>query len=309
MQPKPPLSAAALDSLMSGLEVDFIKLVECLVSRKWRLLLAANDAPGIHYCLSGTGRMIVGDDPPIAFTTHTLMVTPPRKAFKIEAIAAQDTDVIVGTVDSSSLNFPAGSVQRLVAGGAREPDIVMICGYFRASYRASVDLFAALPAPIVETFTAADQLDHKLKAALEVLMAEEIGSGAMSMALLKQVLITLLRRSVTSADRWAERFVALSDPKIARAFSAMVARPGAPHSTQTLADTAGLSRSAFMSRFTAAFGDSPMTILRQLRMRRARALLGTRNLTTDRVAAAVGYSSRSSFQRAFQKAYGKAPPD
>src|ERR1700722_2980917 len=80
MQPKPPLSATALDSLMSGLEVDFIRLVECLVSRGWRLLLAAEDVPGIHYCLSGTGRMIVGDAPPIPFTAHTLVITPPGKA-------------------------------------------------------------------------------------------------------------------------------------------------------------------------------------------------------------------------------------
>ena len=34
----------ALDSLMSGLEVDFIMLVKCLVSRDWRLLLAADAA-------------------------------------------------------------------------------------------------------------------------------------------------------------------------------------------------------------------------------------------------------------------------
>jgi len=46
-----------------------------------------------------------------------------------------------------------------------------------------------------------------------------------------------------------------------------------------------------------------------LRMRRARALLATQSLTIDRVASAVGYSSRSSFHRAFQKAYGKEPAD
>jgi AraC family transcriptional regulator, activator of mtrCDE len=308
MQPKSPLCAASLDTLMSGLDVDFIRLVECLVSRGWRLLLAAVDVPGIHYCLSGAGRVIVGDDPPIPFTAHTLVVTPPGKAFRIEALAEKDAGGIVGTVDSRSYPFPPGALHRFVAG-EHEPEIVMICGYFRASYGACVDLFAELPAPIVERFTAADQLDHKLKAALAELMAQEIGSGAMSMALLKQVLITLLRRSLTSADRWAERFVALSDPKIARAFSDMVARPGASHCVQSLADTAGLSRSAFMSRFTAAFGNSPMAVLRQLRMRRARALLATQNLTTDRVASAVGYSSRSSFHRAFQKAYGKERAD
>jgi AraC family transcriptional activator of mtrCDE len=85
----------------------------------------------------------------------------------------------------------------------------------------------------------------------------------------------------------------------------MLARPGEPHTVESLARTSGLSRSSFMSRFRRAFGDSPMTVLRQLRMRRARTLLATGSLTIDQVASAVGYSSRSSFHRAFRKAFGR----
>lgn len=38
----------------------------------------------------------------------------------------------------------------------------------------------------------------------------EMGSGAMTAALLKQVLITILRRCLVAADRWAERFAMLA---------------------------------------------------------------------------------------------------
>lgn len=76
---------------------------------------------------------------------------------------------------------------------------------------------------------------------LQELMAEQVGSGAMSSALLKQVLVTIMRRSLTSAHRWMARSAALSDPKIARAFSEMVSRPGARHTLQTLAQVSGLS--------------------------------------------------------------------
>jgi AraC family transcriptional regulator, activator of mtrCDE len=307
MQPRTNLTPTALDTLMSGLEVKFVALVECLISPGWRLSMAgSSDVPGIHYCLAGSGRLLIGDDPPIPFTPHTLAVLPPGRPFKIEARTDDAPGSLLGDVETRSCQVPPGDVRRYVAGQP-PPEIVMICGYFRATYGASIDMFATLPAPIVEMFTAADQLDHKLKSAMEELIAQEVGSGAMSTALLKQVLITLLRRSLVSADRWAQRFVALGDPKIARAFSDMVARPGAPHTVQTLADAAGLSRSSFMARFTDALGDSPMTVLRQLRMRRAQALLSAGNLTTDQVAAAVGYASRSSFHRAFQKAYGKEP--
>ena len=87
----------------------------------------------------------------------------------------------------------------------------------------------------------------------------------------------------------------------------MVARPGAPHSVLTLARTSALSRSAFMARFTAVFGDSPMTVLRKLRMRQAAVLLTAGDLPVDAVAREVGYASRSSFVRVFRKTYGRSP--
>lgn len=305
--PKPNLAPADLNQLMTGLEVEFVRLVECLVSPGWRLSMPANDVPALHYTLSGVGRMIVAGNPPIALMPHTLVITPPRKAFRLEARAENGRYGQSGTVESRSFQFAPGELNRVVAG-ARAPEIVLICGYFKASFAASVELFAALPAPLVEEFAAADQVDTTLKAAMAELIKQEIGAGAMSTTLLKQVLITILRRSLTSADRWAERFAALSDPRIARAFSDMLAQPGARHTVQTLAQAAGLSRSSFMARFTRAFGDSPMTVLRQLRMRRARTLIATDSLTIDQVASAVGYSSRSSFHRAYRKAFGEFTP-
>jgi AraC family transcriptional activator of mtrCDE len=299
--PKPSLPVAAVDKLMSGLEVEFVRLVECLVSPGWRLSMAANEVPGLHYTLSGMGRMIVAANPPIELMPHTLVITPPGKSFKLEARADNGRYGQSGTLESRSFAFIPGELRRLVAG-ERAPEIVLICGYFRASYATSVELFGTLGAPIVEEFAAADQVDATLKAAMTELIEQEVGASAMSTTLLKQVLITILRRSLSSADRWAERFAALSDPRIARAFSDMLARPGAPHTVHTLAHTSGLSRSSFMARFTQAFGDSPMTVLRQLRMRRARTLLATNNLTLDQVAGTVGYSSRSSFHRAYRKA-------
>jgi transcriptional regulator GlxA family with amidase domain len=130
---------------------------------------------------------------------------------------------------------------------------------------------------------------------------------AMTTALLKQVLIAILRRSLSSAGSWLERFPMLSAPRIARAFAEMLARPGAPHSVQSLAQTAGLSRSAFMARFAEALGSSPMAVLRQLRMRQAAARLAANVLSIDQIAHAVGYESRSSFFRAFRQAYGQDP--
>jgi AraC family transcriptional activator of mtrCDE len=261
-------SEADLDSLLANLEVRFLQLAECRIGQDDGVALERSELPSLYYCHAGMGRMYIGQAPPLALVVHTLLIVPPGTPCRLEA----------------------------------QSEMMFVRGCFRASYAVSVELFAALPSPIVETFTVADQLGPRLRAALEEFASREVGSGAMTTALLKQVLIAVLRRSVSSQS-WAERFAILRDPKVARAFSDMVSRPAAPHCVQSLALTCGLSRSVFMSRFTAVFGESPMTILRQLRMRRARALLATRTLTLDQVASAVGYSSRSSFHRAFRKLY------
>jgi AraC family transcriptional regulator, activator of mtrCDE len=296
-----------LDRLITTLQVDFVRLAECLVSPGWRLSLGRADTPAIHYNLAGTGRMVTDEWPPVRLSPHTLAILPPHTAFRIEVDHAGGS--VLRTVESRQLPpFEPGKIRRVVAGNS-DPRIILICGYFNASYGASIDLFGRLPVPIVEKFDAADQLDQKLKSALAELVAQEVGSGAMTMALMKQVLVTILRRSLKSTSLWAERFAMLNDPQIARALSDMVARPDAPHSIATLSDRSALSRSAFMLRFRNAFGASPMTVLRQMRMRQAKILLAVDSLSIDQIARAVGYANRTSFLRAFRKAYGIDPSD
>lgn len=193
--------------------------------------------------------------------------------------------------------------------GDGDPEIVLICGFFHASYGSSLELFGHLSSPIVERFDARDQLDRTLKSALAELVSQEIGSGAMSAALLKQVIVVLLRRSLRSMESWVERFSMLRDPQIARAFSEMAAQPGRHHSLQSLAQCAALSRSTFVQRFTDLVGRPPMTVLRDLRMRQAAHQLESGTLTLDQIAGRVGYESRSSFIRAFRKAYGSDPTE
>jgi AraC family transcriptional activator of mtrCDE len=270
--------------------------------------MVPTDAPAIHYNITGTGRMIVGDEPPIALRPHTLVVVPPGRSFYLEVPIGQQPSAALNTVESRLQTFAPGALRRLVAGNDASP-LIMICGYFRASYGASIDLFEALNSVVVEQFDTTDQLDHRLKSALAELVAQEVGMSAMTTSLMKQVLITLLRRSLNSVNLWVGQLPVLADPQIARALGEMVAKPGAAHSVQSLAQTAGLSRSAFMARFAAVLGKSPMTALRDLRMRQATMLLSANNLSIDQIAHNVGYGSRSGFLRAFRKVHGSDPSD
>jgi AraC family transcriptional activator of mtrCDE len=302
-------SRSDLGILMAMLDVSVITLTECLVSRNRQLSLPASESAGILYNLEGIGQMRVGTGPAIPLTPHTLIITPPRQSLRIDAATGQGAASRIGVQEARSKSDDVSRTVKRISAGSSDPQVNMICGCFHASYGSCIDLFATLASPIVERFDATDQLGDRLEAALAELVDRQVGMEAMATALLKQVLITLLRRSLSSGDLRLEQFSILSDPQVTRAFARMAANPGARHSVATLSDTAGLSRSAFMARFASAVGCSPMAALRQLRMRQASNLLTANVLSIEQIAHATGYASRSSFSRAFRHAFGNDPAE
>jgi len=307
-EPAVRISAHDLDRLLNSLEVKFVALTECLVSKGYCLEMGAAGAPGIHYNVSGTGRMVVRGCAPVELKPHTLVIVPPGFPFRIEADGFHRGQQNLKTVDGKLVAVSKKTVNYVVAGDG-EPEIILICGFFDAHYGSAVDLFGTLSTPIVEQFAESDRLDTTLKSALAELIEQEVGAGAMSAALLKLVIVNLLRRSLHSTNTWVERFSLLRDPQIARAFAEMASNPGGAHTVNSLAASAYLSRSAFMARFADTVGHSPMTVLRDLRMRQAAEQLRTGQVPIEQVVRNTGYESRSSFARAFRKAFGMDPSE
>lgn len=307
IEPIVRVSQTDLNSLMSTLEVNVVALSECLVSRGSRLEMGASSVTGLHYNLKGIGKMFVPGFPTIELKPHTLIILPANVPFRIETSAFPGRSMQPPGPNQLSTES-SGPVRRFVAGDG-EPEVVLICGFFNAFYGSSTDVFSSLREPIVEQFYETDRLDETLKLAISELIKQEVGSGAMSAAVLKQVIITILRRSLTSVNLWVERFAMLSDSQISRAFAEMAAHPGANHTVASLADRAGLSRSSFMTRFTDVVGESPITILRHLRMRQAAKQLASSRMSIDQIARSAGYNSRSSFIKAFRKSFEYDPTE
>ncbi|MDX8495742.1 AraC family transcriptional regulator [Mesorhizobium sp. VK22B] len=300
------ISQQDLDKLMTTLDVTFVRLSECALAAGAHLAVARAAASTIHYCLRGAGFILLDDETPIRLTPHTLVIVPPGRAMTITA--TEHPTALRNTRKHNNGGFTAGSSQRHTVGDG-EPTLVLACGSFRANYGPALDLFASLATPIVERFDVHDQLDQVMAYAMAELAAQDVGGGPMSVALLKLVLLALLRRCLVSTNAWVERFSILSDPPIARAFAEMASRPSVPHTVQSLSHAVGLSRSAFMARFSAAFGESPMSLLRRVRMRHAADLLAANALSIDQVAFSAGYQSRSSFTRTFRRYYGSDPSE
>lgn len=298
-----------MEILISALDVRFVWLSHCLVSPGFRLDMGGIGFPGIHYNIKGYGRLKVADQRPIELEPHTLIVVPPNSPFTIEVPDGGRMGADLETVDGRDVIEKKSEIYQFVAGDPRAAEINFVCGFFRASYGQTTDLFGGLPAPILEKFGAEEEVDVRLRSAVAEFLGHEIGSDAMSATLLKQVIILLLRRSLVSVELWTERFRILRDPRISRVLAAMAADPGGNHTVQSLAAIALMSRSAFMSLFSEILGRPPMEVLRDLRMRHAAQLLRCTYLSIDQVAQDCGYQSKTSFARAFKDAHRKLPAD
>jgi AraC family transcriptional activator of mtrCDE len=301
------LSARDLGILISTLDVQFVWLSHCLVSRGYRLDMGGIDFPGIHYNIRGKGRLVVRGRHSFDLEPNTLIVVPPNSPITIEVPDDQHGAEALRTVSGMEVVSKKSEIYQFVAGNALHAQINLICGFFRASYGQSTDLFAGLTTPIIEKFGPEDQVGPRLRSAVTEFLSHDVGADAMSAALLKQVIIILLRRSLVSASVWIQRFQILRDPRIARVFAAMAADPGDDHTLKSLAGIALMSRSAFSGTFSKIVGKTPMATLRDLRMRHAAQLLKYSYLDIDQVSQQSGYKSRTSFNRAFRDTYGKFP--
>jgi AraC family transcriptional activator of mtrCDE len=134
-----------------------------------------------------------------------------------------------------------------------------------------------------------------------------IGSRVLTEALLKQCLVLALRRWVESDPSPLPWLAAMADTRLSRTLHAIFEQPAVAYTVDSLAMIAGMSRSAFAAAFQRAFGQSPMSLVKLVRLRRASELLITTALPVAEVAKRVGFSSRSNFSVAFSQLHGMDP--
>ena len=152
----------------------------------------------------------------------------------------------------------------------------------------------------------------QVRASFQGILAEQTlpgpGSEAMKKALMTQCLVQTLRHLCREGNRSLPWLAALEHARLAPALDRLIGDPAARHTVDSLAETAAMSRSAFMEHFVAAFGRPPMRFLHDVRMQRAARLLRTdARLSLDDIAGRVGFASRSHFPQTFNRHYGVSP--
>ena len=289
-----------LDRLLTALDLRVEIFARCEVSRGWRLSLQPSDAAYVHYVLAGSGFLFLPDGHAVPVSQHAVIIVPPRHMHGIEAPPGPAKEVL-GHLPPRTEGVP------LCRAGDGEIAMITACGMLWATWGGALGLFDRLKEPIVESFDGPDDLSAMFQTLLAELGAPKVGTRALTEALLKQSLVLLLRRQLERDGPTLPWLAALHDPRLAQVAMMMLERPTEPHTLASLAAIAGMSRSTFAERFTAAFGRAPMQFLKEARLQCAARLLESTNLPVEMIAQRVGYGSRSYLSRAFRAAYGVGP--
>jgi AraC-like DNA-binding protein len=169
-------------------------------------------------------------------------------------------------------------------------------------------LVRALPALVVLPLAAVPGLS----VALELLFAESdqvrCGRRLLADRLFEVVLIKLLRHLLDhphEAGIDPGLIAGLSDPRIARALTAIHERPGDPWTLERLAATAGMSRTVFAASFRETVGQTPADYVADWRMALAKAAL-LQGRPVKALAQELGYASPSALSRVFSARAGRS---
>jgi AraC-like DNA-binding protein len=195
-------------------------------------------------------------------------------------------------------------------GGGGAPTTI-VCGslsFDRASLKPITQL---LPRFILIKADQAHTLAlHNTMQALAAEMAEQApGSDVVATRLAEVLFIQALRAHIASGaggrnQGWLR---AIFDPRMGTALGAIHDRVNTPWTVESLAQAAGMSRSAFAARFKELLGQTPLEYVTEWRMQKAMQLLEQRDKKLIDVARSVGYESDAAFSKAFKRVVGANP--
>lgn len=286
------------DHALDLLEIGADPFALCELKGACRLGLDRDAGATLHYVLEGRGALVVSGVGRLPLSPGTLVFVPAGRAHSL--VCEPDP---LGPSSGMTCEATALRLAYLVEGAGEVGRMLVICGRITLGIKGTHGLVDLLAEPMAVPAAEDPALRDGIGGLLRELSAPAPGGCAMLRALLTQCAIAMLRQRPKALLFQP----LLADARLARALQAMLDNPGAPHTVESLADAAGMSRTSFALRFVEAAGATPARLLRDLRLTRAAALLAQGDIGVDRVALRMGFASRSAFSRAFTERFGHPP--
>lgn len=186
----------------------------------------------------------------------------------------------------------------------------LVCGHFAFSNDAQHLLIDALPSHIhIKNY--GEQAGLWMESTLKVIGHEagrgKMGSDLIALKLSEIIFAQALRTYLENIDPDTPVLAGFADPSLAKSLSAVHREPGHPWTLEKLASLAGMSRTAFSTRFSQLMTMTPLNYITHWRMQVAREELVNSDDAIIEIAEKVGYQSEAAFSRVFKKHHTQAP--
>lgn len=279
-------------------------------------LLAAIDAGAVGFTLFEIGQGVRLATPPVAgiaaflvlngtLRLHTDVGDVPVRAGQLALVPAGRTSALAApggvatdpVVDGTTVVTRRGGW--LVADARRDGTTAVTV----AAGRIGGTTNATLALPLVLNLAG----DRCARQTLALLRGEIATPRTGSIALAEAMLGACIVYAIRAAGHDTQVTTRDGPGSLASVVAAITARPGAPHSVESLADIAGMGRSTFTRKFAATYAMGPMEFVLTQRLGEAATLLRSTDLPVKAVAGEVGFVSRSYFSRAFRARFGVDP--
>jgi AraC-like DNA-binding protein len=258
-----------------------------------------------HFVLSGRALLTVDGHQPVMLQAGEIVLLPRND---VQVLASEPGLVPVNGPEVIDFSQD-GNLTRINFGGGGEA-ARMYCG-FLGSDDACNPLIQALPSVLkidIRDATSRDLVEASLKFAASELMLGRLASSDVISRLSEFLLVEAVRRYAATLDDGQTGWLkGLKDPQIGKALALIHQNMAEAWSAELLADSVAMSRSTFMSRFTALVGMPPIRYLTVWRLETAKLELRETSKSIAQIAHAAGYESGEAFSRAFKREFGAAP--
>jgi len=265
---------------------------------RWGVHYTAYGSPSFCIVLEGQCWLTIEGDAPRLLERGDFLLLPVTPAFTL--VSEPGVDCVPGRPSQTGVRHgdPQG-----------DPDFRMIGGTFQIEL-ANAGLLGLVSEKIHIRSAECDtsRLTRIIDLIMDEYAAERPGRDMLLERFLEIMLVESLRwPSLHHESVPAGLIAGLRDAPIAGALRAMHSDVGHGWTVAELAKHAGMSRSAFATRFAATIGCAPMEYLSRWRMSLAQDALSRGGKSLDRLAEEIGYESASAFSTAFRRRLGCAP--
>jgi AraC-like DNA-binding protein len=266
---------------------------------EWGVRYRPYNAPGFTTVLTGEAWVALGEREPLRIAAGDFLLLPTTPAFSL----CSRPGVSCVSADPQS---------QAVRHGEQEgkADFIALGGSFSIESVNAPLLLALLPDFIHISASAgrATRFGSLIDLLSEECATDHPGKALIIQRLLETLLVEALRwNSIGKNAASVGLLFGLRDPAIARVLRAIHQDIRKKWTVACLAEIAGMSRSAFASRFHETVGCAPIGYVAGWRFALAKDALLTGGKSMDRIAEEVGYESASAFSTAFSKKLGCAP--